>query len=298
MLLTPITEIFCDIDDFCKDFLKKQSLYLLPNSERSRDKVCQMALSEIMTIIVLFQMSHYRTFKHFYQNCILQEMRSIFPSALSYNRFVECKPSALTLLTAYLLSKTGKHTGFYYIDSTTLKVCHNKRIYRNKVFKGIAARSKSTMGWFYGFKLHLVINHKGELINVCFTKGNIDDRQVVNALMKQLQGLGVGDKGYLGEKLANDLKSHGLKFITKVRKNMKQKMLSAFETFFLNQRGIIETIIDQLKNLYHLEHTRHRSPVNFLVNTVAALIAYTWRENKPGINLNKLPNTFYPVISN
>ena len=154
------------------------------------------------------------------------------------------------------------------------------------------------MGWFYGFKLHLVINHKGELINFCLTKGNVDDRQVVKQLMKQLQGLGVGDKGYLGKKLADDLENQGLKFITKVRRTMKKKMLSAFETFFLDQRGIIETIIDQLKNLYHLEHTRHRSPVNFLVNTVAALIAYTWRENKPGIKLNKLPNNFYPVIPN
>lgn len=298
MLLTPITEIFCDMDDFCKDFLKTQSPFLLPNPERIRDKLSQMSISEIMTIIVLFQMSHYRTFKHFYQQCILQDLRPLFPNALSYTRFVECQSHALTMLTAYLLSKSGQHTGLYYLDSTTLKVCHNKRIYRNKVFKGIAARSKSTMGWFYGFKLHLVINHKGEVINFCLTKGNVDDRQVVKQLMKQLQGLGVGDKGYLGEKLANDLENQGLKFITKVRKNMKKKMLSAFETFFLNQRGIIETIIDQLKNLYHLEHTRHRSPVNFLANTVAALIAYTWRENKPSIKLNKLPNNFYPVISN
>lgn len=146
---------------------------------------------------------------------------------------------------------------FKYLDSTILRACHNKRIYRNKVFKGIAARRKSTISWFYGFKLHLVINHKGELINFCLIKGNVDDPQLVKPLMKQLQGLGVGDKGYLGEKLAQDLEPQGLKFIIKVQRNMKKKMLSVFETFFLNQRGIIETIIDQLKNLYHVEHTRH-----------------------------------------
>src|SRR3990167_2483943 len=167
-MLAPVTEIFCDIDDFCKDYLKNQSSFLLPNPERKRDREMQMSLSEIGTIIVLFQMSHYRTFKDFYYGCIL-------PDALSYTRFVACKSMALMMLTAYILSKAGNETGLYYIDSITLRVCHNKRIYRNKVFKGLAARSKSTMGWFYGFKLHLVINHHGEIMSFCLTKGNVGD---------------------------------------------------------------------------------------------------------------------------
>src|SRR5438477_2679146 len=240
-MLAPVTEIFCDIDDFCKDFLKKQSTYLLPNPHQKRERKCQMSLSEIMTIIILFQMSHYRTFKDFYQDCILQDMRTTFPSALSYSRFIECKPGALVALTAYLLSKGGKDTGLYYIDSTTLKVCHNKRIYRNNVFKGITERSKSTMGWFYGFKLHLVINHLGELVSFCVTKGNVDDRKVVHQLTKNLEGLAAGDKGYLGKILKNELLDKGLRLITKVRKNMQKKMLSAFEKFFLEHRSIIET---------------------------------------------------------
>jgi len=273
-MLAPVTEIFCDMDDFCKDYLKGQSKYLLPNPDRKRDRTMQMSLSEIGTIIVLFQMSHYRTFKDFYCGCVLQDMKKYFPTALSYTRFVD------------------------YIDSTTLRVCHNKRIYRNKVFKGIAKRSKSTMGWFYGFKLHIVINHQGELIRFCLTKGNVDDRAVVRKLMANLKGLGAGDKGYLGKDLADDLAKHDLKFVTKVRKNMKNKMLSAFEKFFLKQRGIVETIIDQLKNLYHVEHSRHRSPINFLVNTLAALIAYSWRPNKPGIKTNNIKNNLYAVIQN
>ncbi len=297
-MLAPVTEIFCDIDDFCKRFLKNQSPYLLPNPTRQPDRKMQMSLSEIGTIIVLFQMSHYRTFKDFYYGCILQDMKKYFPNALSYTRFVACKPAALMMLTAYLLSKTGKQTGLYYIDSTTLRVCHNKRIYRNKVFKGIAERSKSTMGWFYGFKLHIVINHQGELMSFCLTKGNVDDRAVVRKLMANLKGLGAGDKGYLGKELADDLAKHDLKFVTKVRKNMKKKMLSAFENFFLKQRGIVETIIDQLKNWYHVEHSRHRSPINFLVNTVAALIAYAWRPNKPGIKVDKLQSNLCAVIQN
>ena len=297
-MLAPVTEIFCNIDDFCKDYLKNSSPYSLPNPERIRDKPSKMSLSEIATIIVLFQMSHYRTFKDFYQICILEDMKPCFPKALSYSRFVECKASALIILTAYLLSKRGGQTGLYYIDSTTLKVCHNKRIYRHKTFKSIAQRSKSTMGWFFGFKLHIVINHQGELMSFCLTKGNVDDRSVVKILMKNLQGLAVGDKGYLGKSLADDLKFQGLNFVTKVRKNMKKKMLSAFEIFFLKQRNIIETIIDQLKNLYHVEHTRHRSPVNFLVNVLAALVAYVWRPYKPKLKMNYLLNKTCAVISN
>ncbi|WP_423063019.1 IS982 family transposase [Candidiatus Paracoxiella cheracis] len=297
-MLAPVTEIFCDMDDFCKDYLKGQSKYFLPNPDRKRDRAMQMSLSEIGTIIVLFQMSHYRTFKDFYCGCVLQDMKKYFPTALSYTRFVACQSAALMMLAAYLLSRKGKHTGLYYIDSTTLRVCHNKRIYRNKVFKGIAKRSKSTMGWVYGFKLHIVINHQGELIRFCLTKGNVDDRAVVRKLMANLKGLGAGDKGYLGKDLADDLAKHDLKFVTKVRKNMKNKMLSAFEKFFLKQRGIVETIIDQLKNLYHVEHSRHRSPINFLVNTLAALIAYSWRPNKPGIKTNNIKNNLYAVIQN
>ena len=297
-MVAPVTEIFCDLDDFCKDYFKSQSSYLLPNPDRIRDKTIKMSLSEIATITVLFQMSHYRTFKDFYQNCILQDMKAYFPQALSYSRFVECQSAALVVLTAYLLAKTGKHTGLYYIDSTTLKVCHNKRIYRHKTFKKVARRSKSTMGWFFGFKLHIAVNHQGELMSFCLTKGCVDDRSVVKQLMKNLQGLAAGDKGYLGQALAEDLLGQGLRLITKVRKNMKKKALSAFEKFFLKQRGIIETIIDQLKNLYQIEHTRHRSPVNFLVNVVSALVAYAWRPNKPKVNIQFMKSKSCTVMSN
>lgn len=125
------------------------------------------------------------------------------------------------------------------------------------------------MGWFFGFKLHLVINHEGELVSFCITKGNMDDRKPVPKLMQGLSGLGVGDKGYIDKKLNEILAQQGLKLITKVRKNMKKKMLDAFEKFFLSQRSIVETVIEQLKFICQIDHTRHRSPVNFLVNLVS-----------------------------
>jgi hypothetical protein len=297
-MLAPITEIFCDIDDFCKHYFNQKSVYLLPNPDRKRDRKSNLSMSEIMTIIVLFQMSHYRTFKDFYRDCVRGDMKSYFPKALSYERFIAIKPSAMVLLSAYLFSKAGQRTGFYYLDSTTLNVCHNKRIYCHKVFRGIAQRGKTTMGWFFGFKLHLVINHFGEIVSFCVTKGNRDDRRVVDQLTKNLKGLAAADKGYIDKHLAERLEKRELRLITKVRKNMKEKMLSAFETFFLNQRNLIETMIDQLKALYHIQHTRHRSPFNFLVNILGALIAYAWKPNKVGVKFNYLSGKNYALIQN
>jgi hypothetical protein len=287
MLLAPIVEIFCDIDEFYKNYAKEFANKLLPLPKGRRQRKTELSESEMVTIMILFHLSHYRTFKDFYMDCVLGQLSREFPKAVSYPRFVALMPRLLAPLTAYVLSRTGKHTGLYYLDSTKMVVCHNRRIYRNKVFKGIAERGHCSVGFFYGFKLHLAINHQGEIVSFCITKGNVDDRQVVEKLTRGLTGLGAGDKGYLGKNLEETLAKKGLKLITKVRKNMKKKILSAFEKFFLYQRGIVETIIDQLKSICHIEHTRHRSPVNFLVNLVSGLAGYCLKSKKPSIRRSK-----------
>ena len=297
MLLAPIVEIFCDIDDFYKDFSKGVSGQILPNPERKRRRHSQMSVSEIMCVLILFHLSHYRTFKDFYQECVLQELKTYF-NLVSYNRFIEIQSTVFFALTAYLLSKKGKETNLYYVDSTTLKVCHNRRIARHKVFDGIARRGKSSMGWFFGFKLHLAINHQGEIMSFCVTKGNVDDRKVVEKLVKNLQGLLAGDKGYIDKKLEEKLSQKKLKLITKVRKNMKKKIHSAFEKFILSQRSIVETVIGQLKSICQIEHSRHRSPTNFLVNLVSGLAAYGFKPRKPSIKMSKLNTRLGMLIPN
>lgn len=285
-MLAPITEIFCDIDDFCKDFLHWQSSKTLPLPNRKRSKECRLAISEIVTITIIFHLSHYRTFKDFYYECVLQDLLTHFPNAVSYNRFVELQASVITILLAYLSSKKGKETGMYIVDSTPLRVCNNRRIFRHKVFAGIAKRSKHSMGWFFGFKLHLIINNRGELIKFCLTNANIDDRKPLKALCRNLKGIIAGDKGYIGKKGEIDLAKQGLRLITKTKKNMKEKALSILDKYFLAKRGIVETVIDQLKALCQIEHTRHRSPVNFISNVLAALAAYTLRPRKPSIKID------------
>ena len=188
-------------------------------------------------------------------------------------------------MCAYFTSLKGKRTGLEFIDSTSIKVCHNIRIPRHKTFDGIAQRGKGTMGWFYGFKLHLVVNHHGEIVAAKVTTGNVHDTQPVRELAEGLTDKLYGDKGYLSKALEGDLLDKGVSLITTVRKNMKAKAISLWDRAMLSRRYIIETINDQLKNISYIEHSRHRSMNGFMLNLLAGLVAYCLKENKPSLNL-------------
>ena len=288
--MAPIEEIFCEIDDYCKAFFPAFERGLLPSLQAKRQRAISMSAGEIMTILVLFHLSHYRDFKNFYLDCVMRQMRDCFPTLLSYNRFVEVQRRVFPALCSFMKHKAGQQTDLYYVDSTTLSVCRNQRIPRHQTFDGIAERGKSSMGWFFGFKLHLVINHVGEIMAFCVTPGNTDDREPVPKLFKNLQGLAVGDKGYISKDMADKLAQAGIKFITKIRKNMKPVERSRFEKFFLAKRAIVEAVIGQLKEICQIEHTRHRKPDNFMINMLAALTAYTLKPRKPSINLKQIEN--------
>jgi transposase len=285
-----LVELFCDVDDFCQVFLPvwKQQLLASGAVQRQRDR--QLTLSEIMTLVILFHQSHYRNFKAFYGDYVLKHLRAEFPGLVSYTRFVEFMPSALWPLCAYARQCYGSCTGITFLDSTPIAVCDNHRIHAHKVFDGLAARGKSSTGWFFGFKLHLVFNDRGELLNFILTPGNVDDRKPVRRLVKDLFGKLIADKGYLSQALFQDLlQSFGLQLITKIKSNMKNRLMPLADKLLLRKRAIVETIIDQLKNISQIEHTRHRSPVNFLVNLVCGLIAYCHQPKKPSLHLDALP---------
>ena len=180
----------------------------------------------------------------------------------------------------------GECTGISFIDSTCIPVCHNKRIDQNKVFKGYAARGKSTMGWYYGFKLHLICNEKGELINFMLTKANVDDRneQVFNRLTDNVLGKIYADKGYIPETLFTRLFSNGIHLVTGLRSNMKNRLMSLYDKIMLRKRSVIESINDELKNVAQAVHSRHRSVFNFSMNILSALAAYSFFDKKPAIN--------------
>ncbi len=245
-----------------------------------------------MTILIAFHQSSYRNFQAYYQDLVQAQWRSAFPSLVSYQRFVEWTPSALLPLCAYLRECFGSCTGISFLDSTSLKVCHNRRIQQHKVFENLAARGKTSVDWFFGFKLHLVVNDKGELLNFTLTPGNTDDRQPVPKLLQQLFGKVFADKGYISQTLAKRLlETVGVQLITKLRRNMNNRLMPLSFRLLLRKRAIIETVIDQLKNISQIEHSRHRSPVNCMVNIVCALIAYCHQPKKPSIAIhhNLLP---------
>jgi hypothetical protein len=279
-----IVPVFCDIDDFCQRFLASRPQALEAHSTPKRKRPCALALSEILTILVYFHASHYRTFKHFYLDHMLGQRRAEFPHLLSYTRFVELIPLALLPLCAYLQTRQGACTGLQFIDSLPIRVCHNRRIHSHKVFAGLAQRGKSSMGWFYGFKLHLVINEQGELLGVTLTPGNVDDRRPVQKLVRHLWGKLFGDRGYISQELFEQLWAQNLQLITKLKRNRKNKLLPVLDKLLLRQRALLEAANDQWKNISQIAPTRQRSATPGLVNRLAAAVAYTFPPKKPALD--------------
>ena len=281
-----LLELFCHIDDFCQNFEKQWHSELLESGLRQRQRPSSLCLSEMLTIIVNFHQSHYRHFKAYYTEHVQVFLRAEFPRLLSYSRFVQLMPDLLIPLCAYLQHCTGSCSGISFIDSTALAVCDTRRIYQHKVFDGIAARGHSSTGWFFGFKLHLVVNDCGEILAVCVTPANVDDRRCVPKLCAELWGKLVGDKGYLSQKLFEQFFEQGLQLITKLKKNMKNQLMSMTDKLLLRKRALIETINDQLKNISQIEHSRHRSLTGFMTNLLAGLIAYCHQPKKPSLHLH------------
>lgn len=280
------TQLFCDVDDFLKQNSSLVTKQIGSEESKKRpykSRGSKLSPSEVMTICIAFHQSGYRNFKGFYLSFVIKFLSGQFPSLVSYNRFVELMKENMELLAAFLTSRFGDSTGISYIDSTSVQVCKPKRMSRNKVFKDYAKKGKTTIGWFFGFKLHLIINECGELLSVKFTPGNVDDRSPVPDMVKNIFGKLFGDKGYISKELTDDLLEKGLHLITGIKKNMKNKLMLLLDKILLRKRSIIETVNDQLKNISQIEHSRHRSVYNFIVNLLCGLIAYTYQPKKPKI---------------
>ena len=289
-----VTEIFYEIDEFCKVFEPAFTQKLIEDGKKHRKRTFKMSMSEILTITVIFQCSGHRTFKHFYLFYIQKHMKSEFPDTVSYNRFTELMQANMVPLVLFMKTRClGDCTGISFIDSTPLRVCKNKRIKPNKVFQGIATTGRSTMGWFHGFKLHLIVNDKGEILNFVLTQGNVDDREPLKEenILNEIFGKLYADKGYISKDLATMLFDDGLHLITGIRNNMKNVLMTMRDKILLRKRSVIETINDQLKNICHAEHSRHRSFGNFITNLIASLIAYSFQEKKPAIKFDEDPNS-------
>lgn len=287
-----ITEIFFMTDEFCHFFDTMMEKYTIKDpGKRSYHRDGKMTKAEVMTIMIIFHASGYRCFKHFYTEYVCRHMRHMFPKTVSYNRMVELEKSVALPLALFVKKVLlGKCTGVSFVDSTPLRVCKNQRIHIHKTFRGIAQRGKCSMGWFFGFKLHLICNEKGELLNFMITPGDIDDRKPLEykAFVDAIYGKLVGDKGYISRHLFERLFVDGIQLITKLKSNMRGALMSMSDRLLLRKRAIIETVNDELKNIAQVEHSRHRSFDNFIVNLLGALSAYCFFPKKPCLQVQRV----------
>ena len=258
-----------------------------------------MICSEVITIMIVFHFGGFRNMKHFYLYYVQKHRSHLFPNTVSYNRFLELMQNATFPMSIFLKSCCmGEGTGISFIDSTPIRAGKNKRIKRNKVFAGLAQLGKSTMGYFFGFKLHIVINDKGELLNFVITPGNTDDREPLRhkSFIRALKGKLYADKGYISKGLTQILFMDGLHLITSIRNNMKNTLMELKDKILLRKRAVIETVNDELKNICQVEHSRHRSFNNFISNLVSGLIAYSFFPKKPAIKYNPIKTTQLAVF--
>ena len=285
----PIALYVC-IDDFSKVYEEWEKSKLLGGG-RNRVREGKLSLAEQLFIVVLYHLEGFKNFKYYYKYAVEIKYKELFKEVPCYDRFVQIMSKILLPLSVLLQMLFGEERGIYFLDATKISICHNKREKRNKVFKKLAGKGKTSMGWFFGFKLHMVINDKGQIMAIKITKGNVDDRVPVQDLTKKLKGSIYADKGYVSAMLFKDLYRRGLKLVTGIRKNMKNHLTELTDKILLRKRFCIETIFGFLKNSMNLEHTRHRSPTNFLINIIAALTAYSLTKGKA-----KNLNSSFPLI--
>jgi hypothetical protein len=278
-----ITFLYYFVDNFCKCYNAWVRRKLIPGlRQRCRDS--EMSLSELLTVVLSFYLSPCKDFKNYYLYYLSSKHKGCFSKLLSYSRIVQLLPRLMLPLTVMLHCLRGEETGVYYVDSTKIQICHNKRTSSNRVFKGICAVGKSSYGWFMGYKLHIIINNKGEIMGIKITKGNKSDISVLSALAQGLKGKIYGDKGYISKEVWNELFTKGLQLFTSLKRTMKNYLMNMGDKINLRKRSLIESVFNVLKNRMNLEHTRHRSPTNFLVHIISCIISYTLKPAK----INKL----------
>lgn len=283
-----IIELFCRVDDFTKQFkdlcTQKSLSY---QKKKIRNRSCRTSLSEVLAILLLFHRSNYRTFKHFYLFHVCVALRHLFPNIVGYSRFVQLTSDVFFPMFCFVKQHQGEWGNLQFVDSTVLTCCHVKRASSHRTFRSTARWGKTTVGWFFGFKLHLIINHNAEIVAFRITSGNVDDRKPVPDMVADNTGKLIGDRGYISEKLRQALLERGILLITKLKKNMKNNLMTLYDRLLLRKRALIESVLNLLKSDCQIEHHRHRSPWNFLSNLLAGLGAYCLNPNKPRLHFPK-----------
>ena len=282
------TYTFCIIDDFFQKFEATYWDFLKHSNKRLRMRSSQLKVSEVVFIAIWYKCSHFNNFKAFFLS-LRQNFRHLFRYLPCYQRIVYLINShQLALHALHFALMKDCHSSHLWIDSTTLPVCKNQRIGRHKSIKAIATRGKSSMGWFFGCKLHLIMNQSGDVVSTALSNGHTADIKMVEQLVKGLKAKLYADRGYISQNLRQSIKEQGVDLITYHRKNMQAVNLSKADTYNLRQRNQIETLFSLLKGKYNLVTSKARSIEGYLAGIYASLCAYQiYHENKPTIQIHE-----------
>jgi hypothetical protein len=288
--MVELTQLFVDIDDFCIAYQRFFAHHALPATTRKRGRKCMIHPSEIMVILVWFHQQRYQNFQAYYVNHVRMFMRKEFPCLPSYSRFIELTQQVIEPLGLFFhMCRCVKSNTVSFIDSLPLPVCHNKRIYSHRVFADIAGRGKSSMGWFFGLKLHAIITPQGDFVSCTLSSANVHDvnPNIMQTLLQygrstqRIQGTLVGDRGYINNSLTAELAEHGIRLLTYIKKNMKPKLMAINEYALLKKRMLIECCFDLLVNSMLIRHSRYRSVKSMIATVFSGLIAYSYLTKKP-----------------
>jgi hypothetical protein len=277
-----LTIIFCQVDDFCKQYseLARQNFLPYENIGCVREKTGRnMTTSEVVTVHIYYAMcsEEFKTFKAFYKHAYAQ-LKSDFRGLLSYGRLIELKQEIMAPMTLFLKSIFVECDKKSFVDSTRIEACKIKREYSHRVLKGVARKGKTTDGWFFGTKLHAIFNEFKEIVYCCFTSGNVADNN--NDLMRKfsskIKGKMFGDKGYIVNKpLWEKLYEDGLQIIHHLKSNMKNILMPLQDKIDLSKRAnICEGAFSKLKDRMSLQYTRVRSIYGYVINSLSMVIAY------------------------
>lgn len=287
---TKLIQIFCDSDDFFKKYEQFVAGICIDKISPKAQRKPALAVSEIMTILIAYHLTGMKCFQYYYVHVVQKHLQSYFPGLVSYNRFIELIPRSLLPLWLFVnTSRTGQETGFYYGDSKKMPVCDNLRIKRNKVFKDVAGRGKSSTGWFYGLKLFLIINQFGQVMRCILSPANIADNNItmMRRMFNKLKGFVFADKGFISQQAFEEFYQQGLKIVTTIKRNMKNKLMITTEKLALKKRNLIECVNDLLMTICDIDHTRHRSPLNAISHALAGVTAYSYLDKLPSIFAKK-----------
>lgn len=287
---TRLYEVFMDVDDFTKALESFERRHQLQQGAERPGPKRSMSESEILCILIFYHYSGYKCFQYYYESLILNDLRSFFPTAVSYTRFVASMGDVAKHLHLFALLRCAQseHGGIYFADSKKLPVCDNRRIHTNRVFNGVAGRGKSSTGWFYGLKAHLLINNVGQIVHFLITPASFSDnnKDVLDRLLANVTGKCFADKGYLTKFFEHFLQK-GIQIITKFRKNMKNTLMQLNDKYWIHKRAVIESVNDLLMTVFDIDHTRHRSPWNAIIHAIAGIAAYSYYPQKPSVFISQ-----------